>query len=171
MKIADLQALLAQEAEELRHLAAQLTEAEFANQPQGRWSVGDTMQHLFLSARPVARLLAGPRAIMTQWGLAGRPSRSISDIGELYRQALSKGIKAPANLSPRPDDVPADKATVRTRLTDTYLTLAEQLATWTEEELDQYQMPHPALGLLSVREMLYFVRIHTQHHIAVLAAY
>lgn len=169
MKIADLQTLLVEEAEAFEHYTVLFTEAEFTNQPDGRWSVGDTTQHLFLSARPVRRLMAGPRDVVAQWGRANGLSRTYDVIKDMYRQALEKGVKAPLNLSPRPEDVAADKAIVVARLTETYLALASQLTHWSEEELDQYQIPHPALGLLSVREMLYFISIHTQHHINVLS--
>lgn len=171
MQPADLRILLVGEADAFARMVMPLTEAEFTRQQNGRWSVSDTGQHLYLSARPVLRLLAGPRDVFTQWGNAKGPSRTQDSIRTLYHQVLKKGIKAPAALSPRPEDVPADKATMLTRLTDTYLAIADQLADWSDEEMDRYQMPHPALGLLSVREMIYFIGIHTRHHIAVLAAY
>lgn len=171
MQIADLQKLMIREAHDFGGFAAPLSEADFAHQPNGRWSVGDTVQHLFLSARPVVRLLAGPRDVLAQWGEVQGPARTYEEVEVMYRQVLGKGVKAPANLSPRSEDVPADKETMLAWLTDTYLALADQLANWSEEELDRYQIPHPALGLISVRDMLYFVSIHTQHHIAVLKAY
>ena len=84
---------------------------------------------------------------------------------------MGEGVKAPANLSPRAEEMPVDKATKLARITETYQALADQLAGWSEEELDRHQIPHPALGLISVREMVYFIGIHTRHHIAVLQAY
>lgn len=171
MKITDLQAFLAAETDLFSQLAAPLTEEQFVNQPNGRWSVGDTVQHLYLSARPVLRLMGGPREVFAQWGEAEGSARSYEELAQTYKQVLGKGLKAPASFSPRPADVPADKATVLARLSDTYLEMANQLTGWSEAELDRYQMPHPALGLISVREMLYFIGVHTRHHIAVLEAY
>lgn len=171
MKIVDLQAFIAAEAELFPQFAISLTEDKFAARTNGRWSVGDTVQHLYLSARPVLRLVGGPREVFAQWGEAAGPTRSYAELADTYKQVLGKGLKAPASFSPRPDDVPADKATVLARLSDTYLGLGSALATWSEEELDRHQMPHPALGLISVREMLHFIGIHTRHHRAVLQAY
>jgi uncharacterized damage-inducible protein DinB len=34
----------------------------------------------------------------------------------------------------------------------------------TEEELDRYLLPHPLLGKLTMREMLYFTIYHVTHH-------
>ena len=171
MSITELQTLLTTDADAFCQLAAPLTEAEFAHQPDGRWSVGDTAQHLYLSARPVLRLVTGHRDVFAQWGNAEGPSRTYDVIEKTYRKVLGQGVKAPANLSPRPEDVPADKATMLIRLTDTYLAIANQLEGWSDEELERYRIPHPALGLISVREMVYFIGIHTRHHMAVLQAY
>jgi hypothetical protein len=33
-----------------------------------------------------------------------------------------------------------------------------------EEELDRYILPHPILGKLTLREMLYFTIYHVKHH-------
>jgi len=35
---------------------------------------------------------------------------------------------------------------------------------WNEDELDQYQLPHPILGKLTIREMLYFTIYHNLRH-------
>ncbi len=171
MDITDLQAFLAGEADTFVQYTVPLTEPEFAYRPNGRWSAGDTAQHLYLSARPVLRLLAGPREVFAQWGYAEGPSQSYEVVRELYRQALGKGMKAPANFSPGPDDAPDDKATVLARLVDAYLGVAAQLAGWSDDEMDRYRMPHPALGLITVREMVQFIGVHTRHHIAILQAY
>ena len=35
---------------------------------------------------------------------------------------------------------------------------------WDETELDQYMLPHPILGKLTVREMLFFTIYHNLRH-------
>ena len=172
MHTSNLPKFLADEATAFAQFVAPLTEAQFAHQPDARWSVGDTAQHLYLSARPVMRVLSSPREIFVQWGDAEGPSRSYEILTKLYPRVLqTTGIKAPASFSPRPEDVPADKTAMLTRLTDIYRALADQLTAFSDGELDRYQMPHPALGMLSVREMILFMGVHTRHHIAVLQAY
>lgn len=34
-----------------------------------------------------------------------------------------------------------------------------------DEILDTYQIPHPIIGLISVREMIYFTLYHYKHHL------
>jgi hypothetical protein len=36
--------------------------------------------------------------------------------------------------------------------------------TWSEDDLDNHRLPHPLLGKLTVREMLFFTLYHIQHH-------
>jgi uncharacterized damage-inducible protein DinB len=43
--------------------------------------------------------------------------------------------------------------------------LRQGVQTWTEADLDAKAMPHPLLGLLSVREMLEFMVYHDLHHL------
>ena len=147
-----------------------LDERQFSQQANGKWSVGDTMQHLFLSARPVARLMAGPRDAFQPWGYSDGSSRSYDEIADLYHRALATGLKAPAALSPRSEDMHADRAVIVARFTDTYESLAAAAGRWSTDELDQYVMPHPALGIVTVREMLAFTDIHTQHHLRIVQA-
>ena len=171
MKPTDLQQFITDESAAFAQYAAPMTEAEFADQPNGRWSVGDTAQHLYLSVRPVVRVLSGPREIFAQWSEASGPSRTYEAIAADYHRALATGIKAPPAFSPRPDDIPDDKTTTLARLADVHMALAEQVAVLTDNELDRLQVPHPAMGMMSLREMILFTGVHTRHHIAVLEGY
>jgi hypothetical protein len=42
--------------------------------------------------------------------------------------------------------------------------LSEKLNKFTEEELDKYILPHPLLGKLTIREMMFFTIYHVLHH-------
>ena len=35
---------------------------------------------------------------------------------------------------------------------------------WSEDQLDRYQLPHPAMGKMTVREVLFFTVYHNAHH-------
>lgn len=39
------------------------------------------------------------------------------------------------------------------------------LEQWSEADLDRVRMPHPILGPLTVREMLFFTLYHDGHHV------
>ena len=40
----------------------------------------------------------------------------------------------------------------------------KKLDSFEEDDLDKYLIPHPVLGKLTIREMLYFTICHTLHH-------
>lgn len=141
-----------------------LTDEQFWGHPDGKWSVAEVMQHLYLSARPVARLLAGPREGLDQWGRANRPSRSYHEIRSAYQTVLATGVKAPAVMSPREEDMKISRGDLSERFHAIYQSLMDAVKNWSTDELDEYCIPHPVLGKLTVREMIYFTSIHTEHH-------
>lgn len=145
-----------------------LSETQFAQHSSNKWSVAEVIQHLYLSARPVARLMIGPREVFAQWGKAEAPSRTYDDLTAAYLAVLGTGAKAPASMTPRPEDMQIDKAGILDRFTSVYQALTDALGEWSEQELDTYCIPHPALGKLTVREMLYFTSLHTRHHLRLL---
>ena len=142
----------------------ELTDEQFWANLNGKWSVAEVMQHLYLSARPVVRLLIGPREVLDQWGRADRPSRQYHEIKSAYQNVLATGAKAPATMSPRADDMQVSRGELVERFRSIYQSLIEAIKNWPANELDNYCIPHPVLGRLTVREMLYFTGIHTEHH-------
>lgn len=145
-----------------------LSEKQFKQQTNEQWSVADVVQHLYLSARPVTRLMMGPRDVLRQWGAPATESRTYDEIVATYQKILTAGAKAPAAMTPRLEDMDIDKRTIVERFTGVYRALIEAIDNWSAQELDQYVIPHPALGNLTVREMLHFTSAHTQHHLRLL---
>ena len=47
--------------------------------------------------------------------------------------------------------------------------LVTEVERWSERAMDRYRLPHPLLGQLTVREMLFFTLYHNVHHIHVVA--
>ena len=133
-----------------------------------KWSVADVVQHLYLSARPVARLMTGPREVFMQWGKPASPSKTYEEIASAYKKILATGVKAPAAMAPRIEDMQVGRDTLMTRFSSVYESLIETIGHWSDQELEAYCIPHPALGKLTVREMVNFTSLHTQHHLRLL---
>ncbi|QDK80955.1 DinB family protein [Spirosoma sp. KCTC 42546] len=149
-------------------LADSLSEEQFHTHVNEKWSVAEVMQHLYLSARPVARLMSGPREVLLPWGKADWPSRTYTELASAYSEILGTGAKAPVAMSPRLEDMQVEKSVLVERFTGIYQALVEAITTWSEQELATYCIPHPVLGKLTVQEMLIFTDIHTQHHLRLL---
>jgi len=132
------------------------------------WPPADNVRHLVRSNRPVARALTIPRIILRiRFGVARRPSRSYSALRADYREALGGGLQAgsfaPAPLAP--DRCTAEeREAILVHWSTSLIDLAAVTARWPEAELDRIRLPHPGLGLLTVREMLCFTVYHNVHH-------
>ncbi len=152
-------------------LLTPLTDEQFFAQKNGKWSSAETLQHLFLAARALPRIMTGPRTLFEQWPRSGRLSRPYDAMAAIYTHTLqTNAIKAPASLVARPEDIRIGKAELLSRFTATHQALAESLAGWSADELDTYQIPHPALGLITVGEMMHFTAYHIEHHRAIEAS-
>lgn len=135
------------------------------------WSPADNVRHLTKSIRPVAQALRAPRlALGLLFGPARRPSRSFAEVRDAYHARLAQGVDA-GRFAPRPVPVPADAEAYRARITGYHdqaaAALAANLTRWPEKSLDRYRMPHPVLGKLTVREMMFFTLYHNLHHVLV----
>jgi len=139
-------------------------------QPLGdAWSPADNVRHLTKSNRPVVRALGLPRPILLlRFGWTHRPSRSYSELRATYRQALAGGLRA-GDYTPRP--VAADQQTdahrreTVDRWSQTLADLEAAIPRWSERALGHLRLPHPGLGPLTVREMLFFTLYHNTHHV------
>ena len=131
--------------------------------PQGpHWSPAGHLRHLAKSVRAVARGMRLPAVALFFFGLARRPSRSYEEIRRAYGEALAGGGKA-GRFSPGPGD--RDRESVVSEWLSSNRQLTGALAEWSEEGLDRYRLPHPLLGKLTVREMLFFTVHHNAHHV------
>jgi hypothetical protein len=133
------------------------------------WSPADNVRHLLKSNRPVAKALEVPRlALLFRFGLTRRRSRSYAEIRETYRAALAGGVTA-GRFAPNPEPPPADPEAARRELMEKRERVAARLLValtrWSEGSLDHLRMPHPALGMLTAREMLFFTLYHNLHHV------
>ncbi len=132
------------------------------------WSPADNVRHLSKSTKPVVQALRLPRIVPTlMFGRATKPSRSYAEIVQAYRAALAGGGTA-GRFAPSGPLVYADAADYQresvARWSGVVSKLARAVAGWSENALDASHLPHPLLGKLTVREMLYFTLYHHEHH-------
>ena len=143
-------------------------------QPQGeKWSPAEHVRHLSKSVRPVAMALGLPRFILwLRFGRASAASRSFEVMRETYRARLAAGATA-GRFTPSPQALPPDatayRETVLAAWREANADLRARIGSWDEASLDRYILPHPALGKLTVREMLFFSLYHNAHHLNLVA--
>jgi hypothetical protein len=143
--------------------------------PQGvKWSPADHVRHLSKSVRPLSGALKLPRFILwLRFGRGSSGSRSFTVVRETYLARLAEGVTA-GRFAPSAQPLPADAGAYREQVIASWSVanaeLRSRIAAWDELALDRYSLPHPALGRLTVREMLFFTLYHTAHHLNLAAS-
>ncbi|MEZ4935815.1 MAG: DinB family protein [Saprospiraceae bacterium] len=150
----------------LFHVLETLPEGQLS-QPlaPGKWSIGQHAKHLLLSTQPVTKGMQLPKpALLNAFGTRSeRPEQSEEELVKVYLGALAGGVKAPPKFTPE-EVTEAQKANLVADLKQELNDLTSTVDQWDETDLSEYVMPHPALGALTIREMLMFTVYHTQHH-------
>jgi len=155
------------------YLSALPNHAFFA--PQGdRWSPAEHIRHLRKSTAPVARALRVPAWLLRlRFGQGAGTSRNYRTLRDTYRGVLAQGGQAgrfAPSLEPAPTDPTARRAAIMSAWDAAVGALETASARWPEASLERAWLPHPLLGLLTVREMLEFTVYHTSHHVALVAS-
>lgn len=145
----------AQEADQFSHQIA-----------DEKWSTGQHLQHLIKSVKPLNQALNMPKmALKGMFGKNNREERTYEQLVEKYQTKLAEGIPPNANNSFKPKQVENnEKNEVLTTFRKEVDDFKKVLDKWEEKELSEYILPHPLIGKLTVREMLYFTIYHTEHH-------
>lgn len=159
--------------DELTRYLGDLAMPEFFGDQGEKWSPADHARHLHKSVRPLVQALAAPRLLL--WLRFGRhrgESRSYAVVRDTYRARLAKGYGA-KTFAPSRRDLPGDADSWRAEIirdwTASVRALAKATTQWNERALDRYQVPHPLLGKMSVREILFFTLYHNAHHLQLVA--
>ncbi len=151
-----------------RALGTMPVEVFFA--PQGdKWSPAEHALHLQKSSAPLVIGLKLPAWLLRlRFGGSARPSRSFVRLREEYLGRLADGGQA-GRFAPAREGLPENpnrrRGEIMTKWWLTNVRLCTVLSRWREGRLDTVQLPHPLLGMLTVREMAAFTVYHTSHHL------
>ena len=143
--------------------------AEFFHPLGDAWSPADNVRHLLKSNRPVLRALSTPKVLLTaRFGAGLRPSRTYAEVRERYFARLAEGVQA-GRFAPRPlagaEQTEEQRRVLLAEMDQVSESLTGAVSRWREWQLDRLRLPHPALGRLTVREMLFFTLYHNLHHV------
>jgi hypothetical protein len=159
---ADVLAALEANAQTIATLYATLPGDALAEGDPDHWGPAHHLVHLTLTSRAIAGGLRSGR-------LPPHPTARSRGYAELIAAASTSVGAAPRELlleRGRVATVPAEAS--RESLVDEYLRASAELRAateaWAEEDLDRSAMPHPYIGMLTVREMLLFCVFHERHH-------
>jgi hypothetical protein len=141
-----------------------LTTEEYLFSYRQKWAAGQQLNHIVLCIKPLLQVFSLDSATIAQnFGSTNRPGVSYDELLETYLGKLKEGGKAPDRFVPEIGDVDKRKVLAES-LGKMVKDLCSKIEGFTEQELDSLCIPHPLLGNLTMREMLFNVIYHVQHH-------
>ena len=166
--LAGLSEALETEFEHVIQWCTEQPESTLSTGPEGAWTALEHLDHLILSTKPLNMALRLPKTLLgLRFSKAKQASLSYDEVVDKYTQCLAAGGKASGPYLPA-DSMSLAVPTLSRAFTHEGKRLLEVLNHWNDAQVDTYRLPHPLIGNLTVREMLYFTLYHIRHHLATL---
>jgi len=164
----ELSSALEEKVNAFNNYVASLNKEQFEANPGDKWSAGQNLDHLIRSIRPLQLAYSLPKFILRiAFGKANRPSRSYEEIVQKYVSKLATGGRASGPFIP-PVILFEQKDSLIKKYTRHKKKLTGKIGNHSEEDLDKYILPHPLLGKVTLREMIFFTIHHNEHHLETL---
>lgn len=142
-----------------------LNDRDFMFAPAGKWTAGQQLDHLVRSVQPLPLAFRIPKFLLRfLFGRASRGSKDYENLVKKYLYKLEKGGRASGRFIPSKKIEASEKQKLKSKLLSTLDNLCRILEKYPEKDLDKYVLPHPLLGKVTLREMLYFTIYHVEHH-------
>lgn len=142
-----------------------LEDADFVKEKNDKWTAAQHLDHILRSVKPLNLAFSLPSFILKMaFGKANRPSRSYNELVNRYLEKLAQGGRATGSYIPSIVGID-QKDHLLNKLQRQVKNLNRKVNAYPEEQLDKLILPHPLLGKLTLREMLYFTAYHVNHHL------
>ena len=138
---------------------------------ESAWTAAEQLAHLNTVVSAVAKGFAAPRLILRiRYGRSRTSRRTHAALRDDYRALLAQGGRAtgpfvPARHDLAPAEIDAHRQGLLARWGRVNGRLQKALEPWDEKNLDTIRLPHPLLGKITAREMIYFAVYHSEHHV------
>ena len=143
----------------------------------GKWTSAGHLYHLIVTNNEIAKGFGLPKMMLRMtFGTSNRKERTFEQQRQKYKDSLAKilnttgqGAKPGTKYEPDPAAV-YDKSKLLDEYQQSKTNLLEKIDEQSEGQLDEFVLPHPLMGKLTLREFAYFADFHTYHHLENLKA-
>jgi hypothetical protein len=130
-----------------------------------KWTPAENLAHLVKATKITSLAFTLPKLVhIILYGKPNRTSHGYNKVVENYLKKLDAGAVASGAYVPKRLVYKKDDLTKGLNKEGEKLIMALDKK-WNNDQLDQYQISHPILGLLTVRELAYFTIYHNSHHL------
>ncbi|GJM43096.1 MAG: hypothetical protein DHS20C20_33780 [Ardenticatenaceae bacterium] len=148
---------------------AAIEPTQFFAAPTEVWSPAENLVHLIKSCSPVVMALNLPKTgLRIRFGWVKHELRTLAQVRHTYvNEALAGGGRASGPFVPevKDDFSAAHQARILAKWHSKCGEMQAALGKWSDKALDSYLLPHPLLGKMAVREILFFTLYHNMHHV------
>ena len=164
----EINTALQQQAKAFASYIEPMEATAFETMPGGKWSAGQHLDHLIRSIKPVNLALTVPTFYLSyKFGKNNRNGRTYDELVQRYHEKLEAGGKATGEFVPPSIGFHQKKGSLST-FARQYEKLGKKALNMSDSKLDTYLVPHPLLGKVTLREILFFTIFHTQVHLDIL---
>ncbi len=133
-----------------------------------KWTAAENISHLVTATKMTSLAFRLPKFLhVVLYGKSNRTSHGFSKIVDNYKKKLEGGAVATGVYVPKKINYEKENLNYRLKAEGEKLVSAI-LEKWSDEQLDHYQISHPILGLITVRELAYFTIYHNHHHLEII---
>ncbi len=131
---------------------------------ENKWTAAGNIAHLVNATKMTSLAFKLPKFLpVLLYGKPKRTSHGYIKIVDNYEKKLVGGAMATGLYVPKKTNYEQEKLNGKLKMEGD--TLIQSISKkWSDEQLDQYQISHPILGLLTARELAYFTIYHNTHH-------
>ncbi len=101
--------------------------------------------------------------IEKKFGRLEREKHTYEELRSEYRKITNEGVKAPERFIPGTITIDQRELLIE-KLNSLIIEFGQKIEIFSEQELNSLLIPHPSLGSLTLREMLYNLAYHFEHH-------
>src|ERR1041385_6187100 len=155
---------LGESFQSLSAVASSAEDNQFNLSKENKWTPAENVQHIVNATRMTYLAFTLPKFLhVLLYGKPGRTSHGYSKIVDNYQKKLEAGARASGVYIPKRANYRKEILTGKLNAEGEKLVQAI-MNKWSDEQLDHYQIAHPILGLLTIRELAYFTIYHNGHH-------